>query len=383
MAARNDAAVTLMAGGDIGPVVGPAEKFAELITPVLQQADLRFGQCERTYSRRGWEPQFAYGPSGQRTRLDPGMAGIWKAARMDVISLASNHAMDWGPEPLLDTIDLLRGMGKHVIGAGKDAGEARKPAIVERKGVKIAFLAYCSVLRDGQAAGAGKAGVAPMRAHTYYAPEEFQPGTPPKIITEPYEQDVQALQDDIRKAKQQADAVIMSIHWGLRHVPKTICTYQPPVAHAAIDAGCDLILGHHAHSIKAVEVYKGKVCFYSIGNFMTTGSSKRTAGTFDWNLIWFPIDKECLPPHGMYQFPTHCRKTMIAKAVIGKEGVERVSFLPAFINPQAQPYVVAPDDPKFQEIVEWTEWVSDQHPHEFRVEGGEVVVGNVAAAGMI
>ncbi|MBI3068776.1 MAG: CapA family protein [Betaproteobacteria bacterium] len=167
-----------------------------------------------------------------------------------------------------------------------------------------------------------------MRAHTYYAPEEFQPGTPPKIITEPYEQDVQALQDDIRKAKQQADAVIMSIHWGLRHVPKTICTYQPPVAHAAIDAGCDLILGHHAHSIKAVEVYKGKVCFYSIGNFMTTGSSKRTAGTFDWNLIWFPIDKECLPPHGMYQFPTHCRKTMVAKVVIGKEGVERVSFLP-------------------------------------------------------
>lgn len=374
MAATIDAAVTLMAGGDIGPVVGPTERFAELIAPALQQADLRFGQCERTYSKRGWEPQFAYGPGGQHTRLDPGLAGIWKAAHIDVVSLASNHTMDWGPEPVLDTIDLFRGMGKHVIGAGQDAEKARKPAIIERNGVKIAFVAYCSVLRDGQAAGIGKTGVAPMRAHTYYAPEEFQPGTPPKIITEPYEEDLQALQEDIRKAKQQADAVIMSIHWGLRHVPKTICTYQPPVAHAAIDAGCDLILGHHAHSIKAIEVYKGKVCFYSIGNFMTTGSAKRTAGTFDWNLIWFPIEKECLPPHGMYQFPTHCRKTMVAKAVISKKGVERVSFLPAFINPQAQPYVVTPDDPKFQEILEWTEWVSDQHPHKFRVEGSEVVV---------
>lgn len=374
MAAGNGAAVTLMAGGDIGPIVAPTEKFAELINPVLQQADLRFGQCERTYSRRGWEPQFSHGPGGNLTRLDPALAAVWNATEMDVISIASNHTMDWGPDPMLDTLELFRSMGKHAIGAGKDAEEARRPAIVERKGVKIAFLAYCSVLRDGQSAGAGKAGVAPVRAHTYYAPEEFQPGTPPRIITEPYEEDVLAMQEDIRKAKQQADVVIMSIHWGLRHVPKTICTYQPPVAHAAIDAGCDLILGHHAHSIKAVEVYKGKVCFYSIGNFMTTGSNKRTGSTFDWNLIWFPIDKECLPPHGCYQFPTHCRKTMVPKISITKKGIERVAFLPAFINPQAQPYVVTRDDPKFQEILEFTEWVSDQHPHKFRVEGDEVIV---------
>ena len=97
------------------------------------------------------------------------MAGVWNAAGIDVVSLASNHAMDWGPDALLDTIELFRGMGKHVIGAGRDAEEARKPAIVERNGVKIAILAYCSVLRDGQAAGKGKAGIAPMRAHTHYA----------------------------------------------------------------------------------------------------------------------------------------------------------------------------------------------------------------------
>jgi poly-gamma-glutamate synthesis protein (capsule biosynthesis protein) len=166
----------------------------------------------------------------------------------------------------------------------------------------------------------------------------------------------------------------MSIHWGLRHVPKTLCDYQQPVAHAAIDAGCDLILGHHAHSIKAIEVYKGKVCFYSIGNFMTTGSNKRHKGTFDWNLIWFPIEEECLPPKGMYQFPAHCRKTMVAKAKIGKQGIERVSFLPAYINPQAQPYVLPPSDPKFKEVLDWAEWVSDQHPHQFRVDGDEIVV---------
>ena len=371
---KSNATVTLMAGGDVGPVYEPAAQFADLISPVLKQADLRFGQCERIYSEKGAEPQFAYRPGGNHSRLHPRLASIWQAADIDVISMASNHAMDWGPDPLVETLELFRGMGKHVIGAGRDAEEAHKPAIIERNGVKIAFLAYCSVLRDGQTAGKGKVGIAPMRAHNYYAAEDFQPGSPPNIVTVPFEQDMRAMQEDIKKAKQQADVVIMSIHWGLRHVPKTICTYQPPVAHAAIDAGADLILGHHPHSIKAVEVYKGKVCFYSIGDFLTTGSPFTPAEFMEWNLIWFQIEPECMPPHGMHHHPAHCRKSMLAKIVMSKKGIEKVSFLPVFINPRAQPYVVQPDDPKFNEIIEFTEWVSNKHPHKFRVEGNEVVV---------
>ena len=59
---------------------------------------------------------------------------------------------------------------------------------------------------------------------------------------------------------------------------------------------------------------------------------------------------------------------------MSSKGIERVSFLPAFINHRAQPYVVKRDDPKFQEILDFTEWVSDQQPHKFRVEGDEVVI---------
>jgi poly-gamma-glutamate synthesis protein (capsule biosynthesis protein) len=367
--------VTLMSGGDIGPVYEPTEEFAALIAPVLKQADIRLGQCERTYSERGWMPQYSTGPTGQHSRLHPKLAGVWDAAGIDVVSVASNHAMDWGPEAMLDTVDLFRARGRQVIGGGKDGDEARKPAMVEKHGVKIAILAYCSVLRDGQAAAKGKAGIAPLRAHTHFAAEEFQPGTPPRVISTPYEEDVKAMQEDIRKAKQEADAVIVSIHWGLRLVPKTICTYQPPIAHAAIDAGADLILGHHAHSIKAVEVYKGKVCFYSIGNFMTTGAPKTARSTYDWNLIWLPIDEECLAANGgRYFFPSHCRMTMVPKIAIGKKGVERVAFLPCYINARAQPYAVTADDPKFAEILKFTEWVSDQHPHQFRIDGDEIVV---------
>src|SRR5262249_12020963 len=155
-------------------------------------------------------------------------------------------------------------------------------------------------------------------------------------------------------------------------LPKTICDYQPVVAHAAIDAGADLILGHHPHCLKAVEVYKGKVCFYSIGNFMCNGThtsaSEVPTDRSMWGLWWFRMDPECLTPKGPYLFPTDRRKTMIAKAVFSKQGVERVSFLPAFINGQAQPEVMQPGSARFTEIVDFLEWISDCHPHKFRIE---------------
>lgn len=360
--------MTLLAGADVGPVIKPVDRVAELILPVLRQADIRFAQCERTYTRRGLPPQFTLGPGGQHSRLEPEMASIFKTAGIDVVSMASNHTMDWGAEALLDSVQLFRGMGIQVAGVGKDGEEARSPVIMERHGVRIAILAYSSVSRDGEFAGPGKPGIAPMRAHTYYEAFDNQPGTPPKVITVPYEDDLKALEEDIRKAKARADVVILSLHWGVHHLPKVIATYQPPVAHAAIDAGADLILGHHTHLLKGIEVYKGKVCFYSMGNFLSTGSHKNTV-PFLWNLYWYEVDQDTL-----YKFPIDCKKTMIVKAVLSKQGVEKVSFLPTYVNKLAQPEAVKQGDERFQEILRYAEWVSEQYPHTFKVEGDEVVV---------
>src|SRR5262249_24371860 len=119
MADKSNDRVTLLAGGDIGPIYEPTDEIAELISPVLRQADLRFGQCERTYSERGW-PEFISSHGGNSSRMHPRMAKVWETANIDIISLASNHTMDWGPDALLDTRDLFRRMGKHPIGAGRD-----------------------------------------------------------------------------------------------------------------------------------------------------------------------------------------------------------------------------------------------------------------------
>ncbi len=73
------------------------------------------------------------------------MSSVFNDCGFDVVSLASNHAMDWGPEAMLDTVQLFRKKGMAVVGAGANLKEARAPTIVERNGVHVAFLAYCSV----------------------------------------------------------------------------------------------------------------------------------------------------------------------------------------------------------------------------------------------
>src|SRR5262249_54563620 len=116
----------------------------------------------------------------------------------------------------------------------------------------------------------------------------------------------------------------------------------------------------------------------SLGNFMVSSrpsANNRMADWNKWKFYWYRLDgEEYLRPDSLYRYAPHCRYTMLARCVFSKQGVERVSFLPAFINARAQPAVVTADDPKFREVVDFMEWSSDGFPHEFRVEGNEVIV---------
>ena len=106
------------------------------------------------YSERG---ALQVHSGGAHSRVKPHMASIFSDCGFDVVSVASNHAMDWGPDALLDTIELLREQGIKTVGAGRNLAEAREPAFIERNGIRVAFLAYCSVLHEGYAADSGQA----------------------------------------------------------------------------------------------------------------------------------------------------------------------------------------------------------------------------------
>ena len=361
--------LTLLACGDIGPIHERAAGYGAHVHTTLEAADLRFAQVERVYSERG---ALQVHSGGEHSRVQPHMASVFEDCGFDVVSVASNHAMDWGEEALLDSIELFRRKGITPVGAGRNLEEARQAAFIARNGVRVAFLAYCSVLREGYAAGPNKAGIAPLRAYTYYEAIEYQAGVPPRVITVPYEEDLENMAADIAAAKKSANAVIVSLHWGVHFIPRTIAGYQETAARAAFAAGADLILGHHAHVPKAIGVYGGKVCFYSLSNFIMSSTAKtpHQAEVFE-KRYGVRLD----PDYPHLPYGEDAKRSLIAKAIITAEGVKKTSFLPVVIDRQLRPEPLRRQDPRFADAVQYMEWASEEFPHSFTVEEDEVIVG--------
>lgn len=365
-------ALTLITGGDVAPVAQPVDRLAELILPDLTDRDFLLAQCERTYSTRGAYQDWATIPGGHWSRLSPDYATIWKAAGINVASVASNHAFDWGIEPFLDTIALFRSWGLTVVGGGANEAEARTPAVLAANGVTLAVLAYNCVLRDGQRAAGDHPGLSAIRCRTWYEPIDHQPGTPPLVMSAPRDDDLAAMVADVTAARGIADGVVVYIHWGLRHVPKVISTYQPTIGHAAIEAGADVVVGHGPHVVKGLEVYRGKPIFYSIGNFLTTGRMKHaTTGTPEWNVVWVEHNQD---PDVLYSFPAHARHGLLPRLRFTSHGLERVEVIPIFINDLAQPRALHAGEEEFAANLRYLRWASDQLEHNLRVEGDRFVV---------
>ena len=191
--------VTLLGCGDVGPIHGPTEHYASLVRDTLLAADIRFAQVERVYSeaRRACSriPVAATAASRQRWHRCLPIA--------DFTSLvANNHAMDWAGRRCWtrSTCCAIEAFRRSAPGATLPTHGG--PLFIDCNGLRVAFLAYCSILHDGYAAGPDKAGIAPLRAHTRYEPVDYQPGVPPRIVTTPDGQDLAALLADVQSAKQ-------------------------------------------------------------------------------------------------------------------------------------------------------------------------------------
>jgi poly-gamma-glutamate synthesis protein (capsule biosynthesis protein) len=201
----------------------------------LLAADVVFGNLECPLSERGRRLA-----NDMSYRASTEYADALARAGFRVVSVANNHMFDYGETALHDTLEALRRNGIATAGAGGTLAEARMPAIVETNGPTCAFLAYCMVGPDIIYATFEECGVAPAN---------------PRIVAE-----------DIRAARQRADLVFVSLHWGIESRPVP-WPRMVELARDIIDAGADAILGHHSHVAGSVELYRGRPIFYSLGNF--------------------------------------------------------------------------------------------------------------------
>lgn len=240
---------------------------AELIDSL--KTDMVLGNLEVPLTERGYPAdKLIYWRSPQSTADDLKKMGF------DMLSLATNHAVDYGVEGLLDTIEILDKKKIEWAGAGKNLHEALKPILIDKcEGKKFAIFSVSSTLPGNAAAGEHRPGAAPIRIRTLYEFDtkrlQERPGFPPNIITEPMDEDLQRTCRAIEDFKKRGYGVLVAIHWGNPY-QKELSGYQRPLAQSLIESGCDFIIGHHPHTVHAIEVLQGVPVLYSIGNFIRT-----------------------------------------------------------------------------------------------------------------
>jgi poly-gamma-glutamate capsule biosynthesis protein CapA/YwtB (metallophosphatase superfamily) len=250
------------------------------VVAALQAADITVGNLECALGDIG-EPA----PKAYPFRAPPEAAESLALAGFDILSLANNHAMDYGPEALLQGIGLLEAQNIATIGAGANSQAARAPHIMTVHGIRLAFLGYVNVPVEWRGfdtrvweATAGSPGLA---------------WGDPEIIAA----DVAAIRPDV-------DLVIVILHSGYEYIAEP-SPDQVAAARAAVAAGADLVIGHHAHILQGIEFYQGKVIAYGLGNFA------------------FDIDGD--------------PETALLNVWLDRQGVRQIEIVPAIVRFGGQP----------------------------------------------
>ncbi|QKC91914.1 CapA family protein [Mesorhizobium sp. NZP2234] len=233
-------------------------------------------------------------------RADPKVAGDIAAWGVNVLSLANNHAMDFGTAGLLDSIAAVKAAGMVPVGAGDTLEQSLDPHIIEIGGSRIAFFGISTHLPTASAASSRRAGIAPVRISNRYLIDPITlgetPGMAPYVQTEVVTDDLERLCAAICDVSQRSDLVVVNIHWG---VPlgwtalhqNELADYQRPLAHAAIEAGASVIIGHGPHVIQSVEFHRNSPILYSIGNFIMhdilpeTAASAGAFPNYEWDSL--------------------------------------------------------------------------------------------------
>ena len=369
-------ATRIVAVGDVAVNRDEPDSIFELVHEEIRAADFAFAQIEAIYSRLG---EVNVSGTSSPLRGDPENVAAIARAGFNLASFASNHCMDYGISAFRDTIRHFEANGIRLFGAGDNLAQARKPAIVEHEGNRIGWLAYCSILPIRYWADVDRPGCAPARARTLYETlEPDQPGTPPRILTYPHDEDLAHIVEDIKALKARVDVVIVSMHWGLHFREGELATYETKYARLAIDAGADVILGHHQHILKPVEIYNGKPIFYGMANFAfdmyyQPGELEKPERIERRNRLHPGWTHD--PAYPTFPFPVDSRKGMAVSIEVSDRKVSRVRWQPTMINQKSQPRLLKATEAEFGEVLAYMRKITlaQNIATRFEVDGDTIV----------
>jgi len=367
--------LVMLAAGDLIFDSPEADSLAAFVEPTLATGDVVVGHLEVLFTSRGAR-QYTEVPAPPCNPKD--MKSV-AAAHFNVVTLAGNHVWDSGEPGIEDTIGLLKQYGILYTGAGMNIEEARRPAVMEKNGTRIGFLSYNCIGPRESWASPTKPGCAYVNVLTHYEPGHVTPASPPVIYTFAEPGSLKAMGDDIRSLRTKCDILVVALHKGLVHTPVTLEMYEQPVCYAAIDAGADMVLGCHAHILKGVEIYKGKVIFHGLGNFITVTKALTEAPNRDlaqWierrkKLFGFEPD----PDYPTYPFHPEAKQAILVKCIIEEKKIARISYIPCRVNRKGQPELLGNDE-RARQVFEYMEKITRKAGLNARFEwdGDEVIV---------
>ena len=291
--------------------------FQPLIS-ILRDADVTFGNLEVTLPDLGMYPAATAGCGDLNNSAEGPVAEELHWAGFKIMGLANNHALDYGIDGMLATAKKIGAAGMVSAGTGLNLQEARCPAYYDSRAGRSALVACASTIRAGSLATEGngeipgRPGLNPLRVRTKYQvnasqlaalqeiqqdlfpskPQgpieplggegvnflgnQFVAGGSPNVITASDSRDLTGIVASVRRARRNADLVLVGIHAHEAHGDREIpATFLPEFAHACIDAGAHAFIGHGPHVLRGIEIYKNKPIFYSLGNFIFTAESMR------------------------------------------------------------------------------------------------------------
>ena len=322
--------ISILFTGDIEINRENPEKVFEKVIDEFESVDFRFGFLESSLSNKGDPAQ------GKIVmRHDPKMIDGYIAGGFDVLGFATNHCLDYGFEPFVDTLELLEKKGFKYTGAGRNIKDARTPVVIESKGTKIGFLTYILNIPMGWGAQPERPGIVPIREDPLFGP--------------PYvnEEDIESMIEDVKNTKENVDVLVSTFHWGSSQ-SRTLTLSQKAVAHTAIDSGVDLVVGSHPHILQGIEIYNGRAIFYNLGNLV--------------------LDHD----HPMFM-PT-VKESILLKCTIHEKKIRELSFLPTYIENDGRPVILSEEDERFKIIQESMEKISGKLGTTFSLETGRFVL---------
>lgn len=304
------------------------------IAPALQSADLAIGHLEVPHSHRGTELKGDVPAPG----ADPAHISALSRAGFDAVSLAGNHIADLGAVGIADTRALLAINEIAFTGAGANLVEASAPAFLSAGGRRIALLSYNCVGPEASWAEAQRAGCAYVRIET----NDGRPIAPSAKLERIDATSLAEMQHAIASAKRESDFVIVALHKGIVHTPVTLAPYERPLSHAAIDAGGDVVIGHHAHIVRGIETYRGKPIFHGLGNGCVVTRALSPSTSHPERAAWAKKRREMFgfepdPAYELAPFHPQAVNAMLGRVRLCEDGKLDAGFTPVHVEPPGTP----------------------------------------------